>query len=92
MLQLEVTRDDSVSQFADSVLKRTNGRVDVLINNVGTGILGAAEESSVDQVKRLFDINYFGSHRSQTQIDQVEEHTVESHHLQTGELLRVASF
>jgi short-subunit dehydrogenase len=63
MLQLEVTSEDSVSQFAGSVLKRTNGQVDVLINNVGTGILGAAEESSVDQVKTLFDINYFGSLR-----------------------------
>jgi short-subunit dehydrogenase len=34
-----------------------------LINNVGTGILGAAEESSAEQVRKLFEINFFGAVR-----------------------------
>lgn len=63
MLPLEVTSAESVQACVEQVLSRTGGRLDVLINNVGTGILGAAEESSAEQVQRLFDINLFGSVR-----------------------------
>jgi hypothetical protein len=35
------------------------GRLDVLVNNAGTGAAGAAEESSVAQDQRVFDINCF---------------------------------
>ncbi|MGE3780074.1 MAG: SDR family NAD(P)-dependent oxidoreductase, partial [Pirellulaceae bacterium] len=45
------------------VRRRTGDRIDVLINNVGTGILGACEESSTEQVRQLFDINLFGAIR-----------------------------
>jgi NAD(P)-dependent dehydrogenase (short-subunit alcohol dehydrogenase family) len=63
VLPLEVTSAESVQACVEQVLARTGGRLDVLINNVGTGILGAAEESSAEQVQRLFDINLFGSVR-----------------------------
>jgi short-subunit dehydrogenase len=36
------------------------GRIDVLVNNAGVGSAGAAEESSVAQAQRVFDINVFG--------------------------------
>jgi short-subunit dehydrogenase len=35
----------------------------VLVNNAGLGIAGAAEESSIEQARALFDINLFGSIR-----------------------------
>lgn len=60
LLQLEVTSDNSVTSCVHEVLDRTGGHIDVLVNNVGTGILGAAEESSAEQVRQLFDINFFG--------------------------------
>jgi NAD(P)-dependent dehydrogenase (short-subunit alcohol dehydrogenase family) len=63
MLPLEVTSTESVQACVEQVLSRTGNRLDVLINNVGTGILGAAEESSIEQVQRLFDINLFGAMR-----------------------------
>src|SRR3954451_9022899 len=46
LLPLEVTSDESVRACLGTVSEQTGGRVDVLVNNVGTGILGAAEESS----------------------------------------------
>lgn len=59
MLALDVTDDASV-QAAVAELVRREGRIDLLVNNAGIGITGAAEESSIDQVKALFDTNFHG--------------------------------
>ena len=58
-LDLDVTSDGSVSTLVRGVIERL-GRIDVLVNNAGTGAAGAAEESSVAQDQRVFDINFFG--------------------------------
>lgn len=39
------------------------GRVDLLVNNAGVGLTGAAEESSLEQAKYIFDVNLFGAIR-----------------------------
>ena len=61
-LPLDVTDDDSVAGAVREVLDRS-GRIDVLVNNAGLGIAGAAEESSIEQARALFDTNLFGSIR-----------------------------
>jgi NAD(P)-dependent dehydrogenase (short-subunit alcohol dehydrogenase family) len=58
-LDLDVTSDESVRTLVRGVIERF-GRIDVLVNNAGTGAAGAAEESSVAQDQRVFDINFFG--------------------------------
>lgn len=63
LLRLDVTSDKSVRACVEMVAERTGGRIDVLVNNVGTGILGAAEESSAGQVAALFEVNVFGAVR-----------------------------
>jgi len=63
LLQLEVTSNDSVAACVAAVQKQAGGKIDILINNIGTGILGAAEESSAEQVRQLFEINFFGAVR-----------------------------
>ena len=36
------------------------GRIDVLVNNAGYGLLGAVEEANANEVERLFATNVFG--------------------------------
>jgi short-subunit dehydrogenase len=59
MLTCDVTDDASVAALVASVLAQT-GRIDVVVNNAGVGLLGGAEESSLAQVKGVFDVNLFG--------------------------------
>jgi NAD(P)-dependent dehydrogenase (short-subunit alcohol dehydrogenase family) len=62
-LPLDVTDDDSVAGVVREVLHRS-GRIDVLVNNAGVGVSGAAEESSIEQARALFETNLFGSIRT----------------------------
>jgi len=61
-LPLDVTDDQSVTGVVREVLHRS-GRIDVLVNNAGVGVSGAAEESSIEQARALFETNLFGSMR-----------------------------
>jgi NAD(P)-dependent dehydrogenase (short-subunit alcohol dehydrogenase family) len=60
LLPLDVTSDESVAATVKEVL-RLEGRIDVLVNNAGFGIApGAAEESSMEQARSIFETNFFG--------------------------------
>jgi NAD(P)-dependent dehydrogenase (short-subunit alcohol dehydrogenase family) len=56
---LDVTSDASVGSVVEHVIERF-GRIDILVNNAGLGADGAAEEISVAQTQRVFDVNVFG--------------------------------
>jgi NAD(P)-dependent dehydrogenase (short-subunit alcohol dehydrogenase family) len=58
-VQLDVTDPESVARAVSTVVQRA-GRLDVVVNNAGFGVLGAAEESSTAQAQQLFDTNFFG--------------------------------
>lgn len=60
LLPLDVTSDASVAACVGAVAARTGGRIDVLHNNAGTGVIGAAEEVTPEEALRLFQINLFG--------------------------------
>jgi NAD(P)-dependent dehydrogenase (short-subunit alcohol dehydrogenase family) len=59
MLTCDVTDDASVAKLVEEVLAKA-GRIDLLVNNAGIGLLGGAEESSTAQAQALFDVNVFG--------------------------------
>lgn len=56
---LDVTRPEQ-AQAAVAAALQAFGRIDVLVNNAGFGLLGAVEESSDADVRRMYDTNVFG--------------------------------
>ncbi|HSI46395.1 MAG TPA: oxidoreductase [Methylophilus sp.] len=59
MLICDVTDEASVQATIAEVLKQA-GQIDLVVNNAGIGLLGGAEESSIAQAQRVFDVNVFG--------------------------------
>jgi NAD(P)-dependent dehydrogenase (short-subunit alcohol dehydrogenase family) len=59
MVPCDVTSNTSVTEAVFHILREA-GRVDLLVNNAGVGLMGAAEESSIEQVHQVFDTNVYG--------------------------------
>jgi NAD(P)-dependent dehydrogenase (short-subunit alcohol dehydrogenase family) len=62
VLELDVTDSVEVDAAVKSAEQHFK-RVDVLVNNAGIGYFGAVEESDEDEVRRMFEINFFGLSR-----------------------------
>lgn len=58
-LQVDITKAASITSGVAEVLRK-EGRVDLLVNNAGLWLLGAAEECSIEQARGLFETNFFG--------------------------------
>ncbi|HEV2443841.1 MAG TPA: oxidoreductase [Steroidobacteraceae bacterium] len=59
VLSLDITQAASVLRAVQAVLSEA-GRIDVLVNNAGAALIGAFEETSIEQAQALFDVNFFG--------------------------------
>jgi NAD(P)-dependent dehydrogenase (short-subunit alcohol dehydrogenase family) len=57
-LALDVDHDDSVAAAVAAA-----GPIDVLVNNAGYGVDGAIETTPLDDVRRMFETNFFGAAR-----------------------------
>ena len=57
--RLDVTNQESM-RYSVVMAGETFGRIDVLVNNAGIGYFGAVEESDGDEVRRMFEINFWG--------------------------------
>ncbi|MGE4608410.1 MAG: oxidoreductase [Myxococcota bacterium] len=58
-LALDVTSRDQVAHAVRET-ERAFGGIDVLVNNAGHGYMAAVEEGEDDEVRAMFDTNYFG--------------------------------
>lgn len=57
ILQLDATSTDSIKTAAKTVAERTNGTLDVLVNNAGQDFVMPLLDASLEDVKKLYDIN-----------------------------------
>jgi NADP-dependent 3-hydroxy acid dehydrogenase YdfG len=59
VVDIDVTEDASVTNAFNGVLAK-HGRVDVLVNNAGLAGFGLVEAYSIDQIKKFFEVNFYG--------------------------------
>ena len=59
VLKLDVTDDKSIKEAIEKVANE-QGRIDVLVNNAGYGVVGPLEELSIQEFKEQFETNVFG--------------------------------
>ncbi|MEV4299177.1 SDR family NAD(P)-dependent oxidoreductase [Microbispora rosea] len=57
---LEVTEPASIDAAVRATLA-LYGRIDVLVNNAGLFMIGAVEETSMEQLRALMEVNFFGA-------------------------------
>ncbi len=62
LVRLDVRDPDSINEAVASVHEKA-GRIDVLVNSAGSALIRAAEETSADEARDLFDTNFFGMMR-----------------------------
>lgn len=59
-VQMDLTNYESIDR-AVSIIMEKFGTPEVLVNNAGSGFVGAIEESSIAEIKVLFEVNFFGT-------------------------------
>src|SRR3989440_9665330 len=62
ILKLDVRSDEDARTGVAEILRR-EGRLDVLVNNAGFGLFGAAEETSLEEARGQFETNFWGAVR-----------------------------
>lgn len=60
---LDVTSDASVNAAIAAVLAKSDGKLDVVINNAGIASAGVSEGFTPEQLRDLFEVNVFGVQR-----------------------------
>ena len=61
-LDCDITDQKAIEESINYIIN-DSGRIDILINNAGFGISGAIEYTNLEDVKKQFDVNFFGAVR-----------------------------
>lgn len=59
VLELDVTREESIRACVDTVMEN-EGRIDVVVNNAGYGYFGPVETVEMEEARRQLEVNLFG--------------------------------
>ena len=59
LLKFDITEYQDAETITDYLISK-HGKIDILINNAGISITGPVESSEMDNIKNLFDTNFFG--------------------------------
>ena len=58
-IYLDVTKTQTIKEAVNLVIKK-EGKIDVLVNNAGYGLLATIEEGTDEEIFNQFDVNVFG--------------------------------
>ncbi len=61
-LAMDVRDESQVRAAVDGLMER-EGRLDVVVNNAGIALAGAVEDTSIEEARHQFDVNFFGALR-----------------------------
>ena len=57
---LDITNEKEIKKSVEKIISKYD-KIDVLVNNAGVGFVGAIEESSLNEVRSVFEPNFFGT-------------------------------
>lgn len=57
---LDITNENNIEKSIENIISK-HGKIDVLVNNAGMGFVGAVEETSIKEVRTVFEPNFFGT-------------------------------
>ena len=60
MIALDVNSKESIVKAVAEIIS-LEGRIDILINNAGMGITGSIEDTPTDEMRKVFETNFFGA-------------------------------
>ena len=59
VIEIDVTSDESVSAAFEQAISKYK-KIDVLVNNAGVTGFGLLEAYSIEQIRRMFEVNFYG--------------------------------
>jgi short-subunit dehydrogenase len=59
-LQMDITKANEIEKTFQ-IVKERFGKIDVLVNNAGFGFAGSIEEASMEEIREVFEANFFGT-------------------------------
>ncbi len=62
IVEIDVTNDQSVHSGVQDAIQQLGG-LEVLVNNAGVGVIGLQELFSIDDFKKVYEVNVFGVQR-----------------------------
>lgn len=60
IIEFDISDHDNITENAAKCLDILDGRVDVLVNNAGTGVRKSLDELHIDDFLKVFNVNVFG--------------------------------
>lgn len=90
-IQLDVTKPAEIKNAVKQAQDKF-GRIDVLVNNAGIGYFGAIEESEEEEVRRMFEINFWGLVNTTKEILPIMRQQKSGHVITISSIGGIASF
>lgn len=82
--KLDVTNASEIEKTIYEIIEK-HKKIDVLVNNAGVGFVGAVEETSTDEVRAVFEANFFGALKvTQTVLPYMRTH-------KSGNIIQISS-